>query len=82
MEDRALFVAAFPPPVPEMSGDGEDEFRPPSRSMAFSVRLTAEERALVAEAAAQCQPPLAAGTWAKAALLEAARRFLEERRET
>jgi hypothetical protein len=77
METRALFAAAVSPNV-DPDDDGEEFHRPASRSVAFSVRLRPEERALVAAAAARCNPPVAAGTWAKEALLEAARRFLDE----
>lgn len=79
MEKRALFAVAVSPVV-EPDDDDEVFVRPASRSVAFSVRLRPEERALVAEAAARCVPPVAAGTWAKAALLEAARRFLDDHR--
>ena len=78
METRALFAAAMSPAVE--SDDGDEFVRPASRSVAFSVRLRPEERALVTAAAARSNPPVAAETWAKEALLEAARRFLDEQR--
>lgn len=82
MENPALFAAELLPPSAE--GNPEDEeardyVRPAAKSAAFSVRLTADERALVEAAASLCAPRLAAGTWAKTALIEAARRLVEDR---
>jgi hypothetical protein len=83
VEDPALFVGELQASgVPGATEEAEvpDFVRPTSRSAAFSVRLSPEERALVEEAAALCEPRLAAGTWAKTALVEAARRFLDGNR--
>ena len=80
MDNRALFAGELQPSGlagPPDEAEVPDFVRPPSRSVAFSVRLTPDERAVVEAAARLCEPQLAAGTWAKTALLEAARRFVE-----
>jgi hypothetical protein len=82
VEDPALFVGELQiagVPVAAEEPEVRDFVRPPSRSAAFSVRLSPEERALVEAAASRCEPRLAAGTWAKTALVDAARRLLDER---
>lgn len=83
MENPALFVGELQPSaVPALAEEAEarDFVRPASRSVAFSVRLSPDERALVEAAASLCEPQCAAGTWAKTALIEAARRFVDGRR--